>query len=84
MKVYSKIYLVKDVFGNKASAICEDDTEIITIFGLKKDNCEPSYFEGKAGFLSFHCVEDGLEMKVIEKIYKFDELWNDSILVGKT
>ena len=34
-----------------------------------------SYFEGDAYRLSSHCVEDGLEMKVVEDIHDFDQLW---------
>lgn len=77
MKVRSRIYLVKDNFGNKASATCEESCDTIRICGLKKGNGEPSYFESDAYHLASHCVEDGLEMKVIEDIHDFDKLWKD-------
>ncbi len=77
MKVYSRIYLVKDKFGNKASASCEESFDTIQIGGLTKENGEPSYFESDAYHLASHCVKDGLEMKVVENIQDFDELWNE-------
>lgn len=75
MKVHTRIYLVKDNFGNKASASCEDSSDTIQISGLKKANGEPSYFESDAYHLESYCKSDGLEYKVIEDIHDFDKLW---------
>jgi len=76
MKVYSRIYLVKDKFGNTASATCEDSCDTIQIGGLKDKDGQPSYFESDAYHLPQHCKDDGLEYKLIEDIHDFDTLWN--------
>jgi len=75
MIVHSRIYLVKDIFGNTASAACEENCDIIQICGLKKKDGSPSYFESEAYHLTQHCKDDGLQFKEIENIQDFDKLW---------
>jgi len=80
MKVHNRIYLVKDKFGNKASASCEEGCDTIQICGLKKANGENYYFESEAYHLSNDCQneENGLECKMIEDVHDFDKLWEQS------
>lgn len=48
MKVYSRIYLVEDGFGQRASASCEEGCDTIQICGLQNNGEEIQYFESEA------------------------------------
>ena len=76
MKVYIKIYLVKDSFGNKYSATCEDSSDTIQICGMKNKNNEDCYFESDAYHLYSWCEDNDIEFKEIDKELDFDVLWN--------
>ena len=74
-KVYVRIYLVKDSFGNKASATCVEGGDKIQICGLKDKDGEDIYFESEAYHLQPFVEDEGLQYKMIEDIHSFDELW---------
>lgn len=76
MKVYSRIYLVKDGAGNISAASCEDDCDIIQICGLQNKALEDIIFESDAYHLKEWCRDYGFEYKCIKKEYDFDELFN--------
>ena len=63
--------------GTKQVRLVRKSSDTIQICGLKNQDGEPSYFESDAYHLASYCVENGLEMIVIEDIYDFDELWKD-------
>lgn len=77
MKVNSIIYLVKDGFGQKSFASCEDSSDTIQICGLQNTGEESLYFESDAYHLSEWCGINGLQYKCIEKEYDFDQLWKE-------
>jgi len=76
MEVLTRIYLVKDSFGKKVYASCEDCSDTIQISGLQNKDGKPVYFESEAYHLSTFCWEHKLELKVIRHTYDFDDLWN--------
>ena len=77
MKVYSKIYLVQDGFGQRAFASCEDSSDTIQICGLQNSGEETQHFESDAYHLKEWCEGNGFKYKCIEKEYDFDKLWNE-------
>tara|TARA_R110002012_G_scaffold200688_1_gene369714 strand:- start:1285 stop:1608 length:324 start_codon:yes stop_codon:yes gene_type:complete len=77
MKVYSRIYLVEDGFGQRTSASCEEGCDTIQICGLRNSGEEKQYFESDAYHLEEWCRVNGFKYKCIEKEYDFDQLWNE-------
>lgn len=81
MKVCSIIYLVEDGFGQKAFASCEESSDIIQIngfeLGLQSGSKKTVYFESEAYHLEEWCRRNDLKYKCVEKIYDFDQLWNE-------
>lgn len=76
MSVYSKIYLVKDSFGQKAWASCEDEDDKIFL-GVNDKYNKKRIFYSEAYELAEWCKSYEFEYKCIEKEYDFDELWNE-------
>ena len=74
MKVYSRIYLVEDGFGQRASASCEESCDTIQISGLQNSGEENQYFESDAYHLEEWCRVNEFKYKCIEKEYDFDQL----------
>ena len=77
MKVTSLIYLVKDLHGNLEYASCGESCDIVQICTLKDKSGNKVYFESDAYHLHRWCKENDLELKVIEKEFDFEQLWND-------
>ena len=75
MKAYSRIYLVEDGFGQRASASCEESCDTIQISGLQNSGEENQYFESDAYHLEEWCRVNEFKYKCIEKEYDFDQLW---------
>lgn len=77
MKVYSRIYMVEDHFGTRRFASCEEPADIIQMTGLENREGKKVYFESEAYHLENWCEENDLKYKVVEKVYDFDELWDE-------
>lgn len=76
MKVHVNIYLVKDSYGNKSCATCEDSSDTIQICGMLNKDGKDLYFESDAYHLFSWCESNELSLKKIEDIHSFDTLWN--------
>lgn len=74
--VTAYIYLVEDGFGQKASAVCEDNSDNIQIMGIQNSGEEKLYFEASAYHLQDWCENNGLKYRFITKKYDFDQLWS--------
>jgi len=75
MKVYSKIYLVKDSHGNKTFGVVEESCDTVQICGMFDADSQPLYFETDGYHLEGWCKEHDLELKVIDREEEFDNLW---------
>jgi hypothetical protein len=76
MEVTTRIYLMKDSHGNKASVTVEEGCDGAQICGLKNKDGRVVYFESEAYHISTFCGENNIELKVIDQMYDFDTLWN--------
>ena len=76
-KITTKLYLVKDMFGNESYAMCKETCDTIEIQGLYNKDSEQFNFECEAYHLAKACEDDGLELRVVdvEVAKSFDSLW---------
>jgi len=79
MKVKYTVYLLKDSLGNTDYAIAVESCDTVFVPTLKKPDGTPSYFESEADKLRNHCEQDGIELKTIEIIEEFDEIWAKAV-----
>ena len=77
MKVKTRIYLLKDSHGKKASVTVQEGCDIAQICGMKNKEGKLVYFESDAYHISTFCHENDIELKVIERSEDFDSLWNE-------
>ena len=79
MEVTTRIYLMKDSQGNKASVTVEEgcDTALICVCGMKNKEGKDLYFESEAYHISTFCNDNDIELKVIDRKDDFDTLWNE-------
>jgi azurin len=78
MEVTTRIYLMKDSQGNKASVTVEEDCNMAQICGMKNKENESIYFESDAYHIHSFCKHNDIELKVIGRKYDFDTLWNEN------
>jgi hypothetical protein len=76
MKITTKIYLLKDFHGKKASAIATDSSDTVQVCGMRDKGGNKVYFESEAYHLSTFCSQNDIELKVVEKEDNFEILWN--------
>lgn len=77
MEVTTRIYLMKDSQGNKASVTVEEDCDTAQICGMKDKEGKDLYFESNAYHISTFCNDNNIELKVIDRKDDFDTLWNE-------
>jgi hypothetical protein len=77
MEVTTRIYLMKDSHGNKASVTVEQSCDTAQICGLKNKVGDDVHFESDAYHISTFCNENDIELKVIDRTEGFDDLWTD-------
>ena len=75
MKIYMKIYLIVDGFGNKASVVCEDESDDVTIHGLQDNGENLVNFDSEAWSIPMWCKTHGFECKVRSVEMPFDVCW---------
>lgn len=77
MEVTTRIYLMKDSQGNKASVTVEEGCDTAQICGMKDKEGKALYFESDAYHISTFCNDNDIELKVIDRKDDFDTLWNE-------
>lgn len=77
MEVTTRIYLMKDSQGNKASVTVEEGCDTAQICGMKDKEGKDLYFESDAYHISTFCNDNDIELKVIDRKDDFDTLWNE-------
>ncbi len=75
MKVYCRIYLLKDTHGNKAFGVVEESCDSVQICGMHDVDSQPLYFESDAYHLDGWCKTHNIELKIVDYTEDFDELW---------
>ncbi len=76
--VHSKIYLLVDSQGNKSAAVVEGSSDTAQICGLVNKDGEQLHFESSAYHISQFCYDNDIQLKIISRQEKFDELWCSS------
>lgn len=76
MVVTTRIYLMKDSHGNKASVTVEEGSDNAQVCGMLNKAGEKVYFESEAYHISSFCDENNIELKVIDRTDDFETLWN--------
>ena len=77
MEVRTRIYLMKDSQGNKASVTVEEGRKPAQICGMKDKEGKDLHFESDAYRISRFCNDNNIELKVIDRNDDFDTLWNE-------
>lgn len=78
MEVTTRIYLMKDSQGNKASVTVEEGCKTAQICGLKGKEGQDAHFESEAYHISTFCNDNDIQLKVIDRKDDFDTLWNEN------
>ena len=76
-EIHSRIYMVKDNFGNQDYAACGESCDVIQIQGLKREDGTTPYFESDAYHLANWCESHGFQYRCILRKESFDELWEE-------
>jgi len=76
MNITSKIYLLKDSFGNEAYDVAEDGSNSVQICGLFDKDGNPVYFESEAYHLDRWSRDYGIELRILERNDDFETTWD--------
>ncbi len=74
-KVTTKIYLMIDSHGNKASVTVEESCDNAQVCGMLNKEGEKVYFESDAYHIPTFCNDNDIQLKVIDRSEDFDSLW---------
>lgn len=92
MKEQNKTYyicLLQDVFGNRHSFVLDSKSNDITIQKTSEsqeifhENGEPFFFENHFSRLEKTCLDAGIDFKIVEMNYNFDEILKTRELLQK-